>query len=273
MRRALERGRISAEIIPVDPQADFSERFACAAEAESFDLIFFSEVMFNRGYLVADLPGLCARLKATGAEVVVDGYHAFLAVPEDLSALSRDCFYMAGAAKYAMAGEGCTFLSVPEGCSLKPEDTGWFADFPNRGAVGDGPVAYSDDGWRFAGSVLDPLGLYRFNAAMRLLDGLGVTAADVHDHAHALQALFLRAIADMNHPVVNPANLTVGDPARRGNFLAFRHEDASALAARLAGDGVLADARGPIIRFGFGCYHSGGDVARLVDILHAGRNG
>jgi kynureninase len=95
----------------------------------------------------------------------------------------------------------------------------------------------------------------------------------VHDHAHALQALFLRAIADMNHPVVNPANLTVGDPARRGNFLAFRHEDASALAARLAGDGVLADARGPIIRFGFGCYHSGGDVARLVDILHAGRNG
>ena len=175
---------------------------------------------------------------------------------------------MAGAAKYAMAGEGACFMSLPRGCDLRPEDTGWFADFPNRGAVGDGPVVYPDDGWRFAGSVLDPAGLYRFNAAMRLLDGLGVTVDDIHDHVRALQALFLRAVADIGHPVAAPGNLTVDDPARRGNFIAFEHQDAAAFADRLAAEGGKADARGRIIRFGFGCYHSGGDVARLVDILH-----
>lgn len=268
LRRAMERGTIAATILPVQPNADFEERFAAAAEAASFDLVFLSEVMFNRGYLVKGLASLCRRLKATGAEVVIDGYHAFMALPEDFAGAGEDCFYMAGAAKYAMAGEGACFMSLPRDCALRPEDTGWFADFPNRGAVGDGPVAYPDDGWRFAGSVLDPAGLYRFNAAMRLLDGLGVTVDDIHAHVHTLQALFLRAVADIGHPVAAPANLTVDDPARRGNFVAFEHEKAAAFADRLAAEGVKADARGPIIRFGFGCYHSGGDVARLVDILH-----
>jgi selenocysteine lyase/cysteine desulfurase len=268
LRRAMERGTIDATIVPVLPDADFEERFAQTAESGSFDLVFLSEVMFNRGYLVDGLAALCRRLKATGAEVVVDGYHAFMALPEDFAGAGEDCFYMAGAAKYAMAGEGACFMSLPRGCDLKPEDTGWFADFLNRGAVGAGPVRYSDDGWRFAGSVIDPAGLYRFNAAMRLLGGLGVSVADIHAHVRALQALFLRALAEIGHPVISTETLTVSEPTRRGNFIAFEHDDAAGLADRLATEGIKADARGRIIRFGFGCYHSGGDIVRMVDILH-----
>ena len=62
-----------------------------------------------------------------------------------------------------------------------------------------------------------------------------------------------------------------GDSVSRGNFLAFDHSGAPALCDALVKRGVRIDARGSIIRFGFGMYHSGGDVARLVDLLHEQR--
>ena len=63
------------------------------------------------------------------ALVVIDGYHAFAALPVDLSAIAERAFYLAGGYKYAMAGEGACFLAVPPGTTLRPLSTGWFADF------------------------------------------------------------------------------------------------------------------------------------------------
>ncbi|MEQ8707876.1 MAG: hypothetical protein RIC36_02720 [Rhodospirillales bacterium] len=268
MRRAVERGTVTATLVPARPFDSFAERFLSTAQAGEQDLVFFSQVHFNTGFRVTGLNDLCAGLTATGAEVVVDGYHAFMAVPEDFGAASARSFYMAGGFKYAMSGEGACFLSVPAGCDLKPENTSWFADFRNRAGVSDGDVAYGDDGSRFMGSIFDPVGLYRLNATMRLLRGLGVGVAAIHAHVHALQGLFLRAVDDMQHPVISRETLVVGGDVARGNFLAFDHAGAPALCEALVRSGVRVDARGSIIRFGFGMYHSGGDVARLIDVLH-----
>ncbi|MFT6147185.1 MAG: kynureninase, partial [Myxococcota bacterium] len=49
--------------------------------------------------------------------------------------------------------------------------------------------------------------------------------------------------------------LVVQDAQRRGNFLTFRREDATQLKARLLEAGLVVDARGDRLRFGFGLYH------------------
>ena len=49
-----------------------------------------------------------------GPWVVIDGYHAFMAIAEPLGALAaRSVFYLGGGYKYAMAGEGAAFMHAP----------------------------------------------------------------------------------------------------------------------------------------------------------------
>ena len=52
-----------------------------------------------------------------------------------------------------------------------------------------------------------------------------------------------------------------------GNFLAFDLDDAAGWQARLAAAGIVTDSRGRRLRFGFGLYHTGEEVDRLLDRL------
>jgi len=211
------------------------------------------------------LDGFEALAAAAGeAVLVIDGYHAFMARPVDLSAIAGRAFYLGGGYKYAMAGEGACFLHCPPGWLPRPRATGWYAGFGALAEAAAG-VPYADDGWRFMGSTFDASGLYRLNATMDWLAGLGLDAAAIHAHAHALQARF---VAGLPAGGLDPARLVVplNDPAR-GNFLAFDLDDAEAWQARLAAAGIVTDRRGRRLRFGFGLYHTAGDADRLLDRL------
>ena len=74
---------------------------------------------------------------------MIDGYHAFMARPVDLSAVAGRAFYLAGGYKYAMGGEGCCFLHSPPGWLPRPRDTGWYAAFGALGAAPSG-VPYAE---------------------------------------------------------------------------------------------------------------------------------
>ena len=165
--------------------------------------------------------GSCALVRAN-ALVVVDGYHAFAALPVDLAAIGERAFFVAGGYKYAMAGEGACFLAVPPGTELRPLATGWFADFEGLGDAQAGPVGYGDGGMRFFGATFDPSGLYRFNAVMRWLAGLGVDFSAVHAHVERLQRRFLDALAAISDPGV--AARSAGPAGRRAarEFSDFR---------------------------------------------------
>src|SRR6185295_14885913 len=106
--------------------------------------------------------------------VVIDGYHGFMAVPTDLSAVAGRAFYLAGGYKYAMAGEGVCFLHCPQGYGPRPRDTGWYAGFSAL-EKGAGGVPYANDGIRFLGATFDASGLYRFNAVQDWLHAEGWT--------------------------------------------------------------------------------------------------
>ncbi len=265
--RLEEEGLAQVTRVATEPFTDFPARFAAEIRRGGHDLIYFSQVFYNSGYAIRDLAPLVDAVPNEQAIVVIDGYHGFCALPADLQKIQRRAFYMAGGYKYAMAGEGACFLHVPPGYGARPRDTGWFAGF---GALetADGSVGYGGDGSRFLGATFDPVGLYRLNAVMGLLSKLRLDIAEIHRHAHRLQASFARELAAMNSPLLNPGHLVVPIENRdRGNFLTFRSANAGDLHKRLLAADIVTDYRGDRLRFGFGIYHDAEDIDRLMDAL------
>ncbi len=262
-RRLEETGRLTATRIPAEPYETFVDRF-CSHLREPCDLVWLSQVFFDSGFRIADLERI-VRACPDNALVVIDGYHAFAALPVDLAAIADRAFYVAGGYKYAMAGEGACFLAVPPATSLRPLSTGWFADFEGLGSVQQGPVGYGDAGMRFFGATFDPSGIYRFNAVMRWLSELGLDFAAVHAHVERLQRQFVDALSADPVAALPLDRLvpTAGMP--RGNFLTFALPWATEAEAALIAHHVSVDRRRDRLRLGFGVYHDENFVDQLLD--------
>ncbi len=148
LRRLEEDGLAAVMRVSSEPFADFPERFAETARHGAFDLIYFSQVFYDSGYALPDLAGLVEVVARDGARdgalVVVDGYHGYMALPTDLSAIEGRTFYTSGGYKYAMAGEGVAFLHAPPGLVPRPRDTGWYAAFEALEAADPSALPYPE---------------------------------------------------------------------------------------------------------------------------------
>jgi len=266
VRRLQEAGRAVVTEVPAEPYETFTGRFAAAAGSQPWDLVWLSHVFFDSGFVVQDLERICGAAP-TEAIVCIDGYHAFCALPIDLSRIHRRAFYLAGGYKYAMSGEGACWLAVPPGCTLRPVDTGWYASFDTLAVAPGASVPYSGDGYRFWGATFDPSGIYRFNAAMDWLAGTGTSVADIHRHALGLQKHFLDGLGRLGLAALRPDRLVPPASVPRGNFLAFDVDDAGEVHRRIEAQGVYIDRRDRRLRFGFGVYHAEHDVRLLLEAL------
>ena len=255
--RLEEDALVEVTRVPAEPFDTFALRFIAELHEDHFDLVFLSHVFFNSGWVVNEIADIVGAVRHDDTLIAVDGYHSFMAVPVDWSALQARAFFIAGGYKYAMAGEGCCFMHCPPGYGPRPRDTGWYAEFGALGAARAGHVAYGEDGSRFAGSTFDPSGLYRFNAVQDWFPG---DLAAHHAYALALQQRFLDAL-----PVALSGALMVEAPQRRGRFLTFRTASAESLERRLTGRGITVDRRGDRLRLGFGVYQNEEGVDRLID--------
>ena len=72
------------EEIAAEPWATFTERFVAAERSAPWDLVWLSHVFFDSGFVVPDLERIAAAAPAN-ALLAIDGYHAFCALPVDLS--------------------------------------------------------------------------------------------------------------------------------------------------------------------------------------------
>ncbi len=266
--RLEEENVVEVTRVPVEPFATFTRRFIEAVRDPGIDLVFFSQVFFNSGFVVRDLEAIVAEAP-DHALVAIDGYHGFFAVETSLRAVADRAFYLAGGYKYAQSGEGVCFLAVPPGFDRRPRNTGWFAGF---GSLADGEmteVGFSNDGFRMMGATFDPVGLYRFNAVARLYASSGLSIASVDAQVKSLQRLFLERLARRAGASLSASDLIA--PAEGvsllGHFLTFRRADAGAIAERLAARNVIVDHRGDRLRIGFGGYHDEADVDALLDHL------
>ena len=262
VRRLVEDGRASVTQVPVEPFDSFGDRFVDAVASTPTDLVYLSHVFFDSGFVVPALDEIVAAVPSDDTFVVIDGYHGFMAVPTDLSAIEDRVFYVAGGYKYAMAGEGACFLHCPPGYGERPVDTGWYAGFATL-EHRQAEVGYADGGDRFLGATFDPTGFYRFNAVQRWLDDVGLDVAAIHDHVGALQARLLVALGGARPGELLPPS-TVDD---RGHFLTFRTPDAERLYQRLREQRIITDRRGDRWRVGLGIYHDEDDIDRLADTI------
>ena len=176
---------------------------------------------------------------------------------------------MSGGYKYVMSGEGAAFMHCPPGYGPRPRATGWYAAFAALEASQDGPVGYAGDGYRFMGATFDPTALYRFNAVMRWLEGLGIDVTAIHAHAHALQRAFVAELEARGAALRESDLLLPLSQAQRGNFLTFRRADAQALHERLAAGKVVTDVRSDRLRVGFGPYHAQEDAVKAGEAVAA----
>ena len=273
-RRQAERWQEAGEAvvtrIPLAPFDTFAERFVAAAREAQHDWIMVSQVFFRTGGLFDRIEDLADLARPEGPWVLVDGYHGFMAVPTDLSAVADRIFYVAGGYKYAMAGEGACFLHAPTGFCPRPVVTGWFAEFGDLSGP-PGGVQYRSDGGRFWGATFDCSALYRFNAVRGMLADQGLTTADVAAHARALAQQFQTAVQSGQAGVLDQAEILnpVDADAPRARFLALRHADAKTWQARLLEADIVTDVRDDVIRFGFGLYQDEADVERLIAACRA----
>jgi selenocysteine lyase/cysteine desulfurase len=263
--RWVEAGWISVEHVATEPFETFSERFLAAARQDEHDFILVSQVLFNSGRIFGAVDDLAALGRPEGPWVVIDGYHAFMAVDRPFgSEAARTAFYLGGGYKYAMSGEGCAFLHAPPGFGERPPVTGWYAEFEDL-SLPPGSVGYAKDATRFLGATFDPSALYRFTAVQRMLDENGLTTARISNHVAELQRHLLDRIGGT--PLAEAELLNPLDGGPHARFLALRTPHAQAWHDRLLAANCITDVRGDVLRIGFAIYHDEEDVDRLLALL------
>ena len=258
--RWAEDGWLALETVPAEPFDSFTERFLAAAQAGDHDLILVSHLLFGSGRLFGAVEQLAGLAREAGPWVVIDGYHAFMAIDAPYPG-GGGAFYLGGGYKYAMAGEGMGFLHCPPGFGPRPPVTGWYAEFGELTAP-PGGVGYRSDAMRFMGATFDPSALYRFNAIRRMLAREGLTTAAISAYCATLQRHALDALAGTALGEAELLNPLDGQPHAR--FLAFRSPAAAQWQRALAEKGCITDVRGDVLRIGFGLYQDSADVDALA---------
>lgn len=234
------------------------------------DLCYVSHVFYDSGLAltleeIKELSDNCPKETI----MVIDGYHAFSALPVDLSQLEGRIFYLGGGYKYAQAGEGVGIMVVPKG-DWRPAYTGWFAEFGELSKPSGAEVGYRKDAFSFIGATQDPSGLYRFNAVWDLFKEENVSLELIHQYVLSNQKLF---ISHLSKDFLNKFSLTPLFPENllsHGHFLTLVGEDeqkASLLQQLLRDEQILIDRRGKHLRFGFGLYQNKEDVENLIRSL------
>ncbi len=225
------------------------------------DLIFASQVLFNSGKILNGIDQLASLARPDGPWIVIDGYHGFMALETDLSAIADRVFYLSGGYKYAMAGEGVCFLHAPPEFAPRPPITGWYAAFDDL-ALPAGKVGYAPDGRRFLGSTFDPSGLYRFNAVQAMLRDAGLSTTKISEHVAAMQRYFIKLDPLPDMELLNPL-----DDIPHARFLAFKGANAPMLHKALEERNIVTDVRGDVLRIGFAIYHDTVEIDRLIGLI------
>lgn len=262
--RLEQAGLCEVERVAVEPFDSFKARLTERIRVGGHHLIYFSQVFYNSSYWIEQPERLVEAVPSPRSLIVIDGYHAFMALPVDLGRLAARTFYLGGGYKYAMTGEGAAFMHCPPGYAERPVDTGWFAGFGTLARGHDEPVRYTADGGRFWGATFDPTGLYRFNAVMDWARREQITPTTVRAHVLDLQRELIAGLDALAHPVLNRSTLQPPLSLPRGNFLSFRHPDAPALHAQLAAADVICDVRDQNLRIGLGLYHERSDLDEFL---------
>ena len=267
LRHYALRGRIVLALVEPREDGRFVADDLLAATRERADLVVVSQVVFNTGQVLPELPALIAAAHAGGARVLLDVYHSLGVFPVDLAALDVD-FAIGGSYKYLRGGPGACFLYLHprhlDG-SLTTLDTGWFAKREPFAYQRADPPEFATGGDAFLESTPAILPWYQARAGQVFTLAIGVErlrGCSLAQQRRLVALLHERGVA------------ATGGTEDRGAFLAVRigsdGDDAAVrYAETLAGRGVVTDARGPWLRLCPDVLTTGDELVRAAAVVAA----
>ena len=207
----------------------------------NIDLVVISQVMFMTGQIVHNLATLADACHAVGAKLLVDAYHAVGVIPVNVAEMRAD-FAIGGSYKYLRGGPGACFLYLsPDvlASGLRPLDTGWFARENTFGYQRPDPPVLRKGGDAFLEATPPVLTYYQARSGQQFTLAIGV---------NRLREFALDRLTRLKSYLQSAGIHAVGGDSDHGAFLAIEIADATAVAARLAERGIIADARGSWLR-------------------------
>jgi selenocysteine lyase/cysteine desulfurase len=211
---------------------------------------------------VQDTAEIAARAHDAGALLFVDAYQTVGTRPIDVKALGAD-FLVAGNLKFLMGVAGIAFLYVRDELieQLRPTLTGWFgrADPFQFDAM---RLDWASSARRFDSGTPPLINAYIARAGMDLIGEVG---PDRIGEWH--QSLAARLIAGGRDRglVLHGTD----DPRKKTATTAFLAEDSHAVESAMRARGMIASARGPVIRLAPHFYSTFADVDQALDTLAA----
>ncbi|NNG00256.1 MAG: aminotransferase class V-fold PLP-dependent enzyme [Desulfobacteraceae bacterium] len=231
--------------------------------------VLMSKVFFNSGIIVHGLDELAQRCRRSGAEFLVDAYHALNVVPFSVKQEKLEsAFIVGGGYKYCQMGEGNCFLRVPPDCSRRPVVTGWFAEFETLATAHESEkVPYPRNAERFAGSTYDPTCHYRASEVFAFFEKQRLTPDLLRTVSQHQIKCLMDDFDDLDlDPGVIQYDKTIPMQDRAG-FLVLHTPNAHFIQKTLVEHGVLTDCRDTALRFGPAPYLSDRQLSEAMRIL------
>ena len=205
---------------------------------------------------------LARRAHAVGALLFLDAYQTLGAVPVDVKASGVD-FLASGCLKYLMGLPGIAFLYVRRDLidTLQPTITGWFGR-ANPFGFDAKSLDWSATARRFDTGTPPIINACVARAGMEIIASIGA------DRIHDWQQVLSRRLTDGGRARGLSLHGTP-DATRKTASTAFVVPDSHAVEGAMRTRGVIASARGPVIRLAPHFYNSVADVDEALDALAA----
>lgn len=207
-----------------------------------------------------DLSAIAAKAHAEGALVYVDAYQTLGTTPVNVKASGVD-FLASGCLKFLMGIPGIAFLYVRKELikTLRPTVTGWFGR-ANPFGFDVKKLDWARTASRFDSGTPPVLNAYVARAGIEIVTGLGV--GKIRAWHEVLAQRLIDGGRERGLMLHGPA-----DVSRKTATTGFVVPDAHGVEARMRVQGVIASARGPVIRLSPHFYNTIEDVDRALDVL------
>lgn len=217
------------------------------------------QVYYQNGFK-QDIAAICEIAHQKGSLFYVDAYQCLGTDPVDVKAMDIDML-ASGNLKYLLALPGSAYLYVKKELAayLKPSATGWFGQ-ENPFSFDIINFQYASDARRFDTGTPSVITAYAARAGMEIVNEVGVE--NIKMWVDELSEYTIQQVQRRGLETTSPLDIR-----KKGPTTAISVPDPHAVEAELKKRGVVASARGPIIRFAPHFFVTHQDIDRALDAL------
>lgn len=217
------------------------------------------QVYYQNGFK-QDITAICAIAHKKGSLLYLDAYQCLGTEPVDVKAMDIDIL-STGNLKYLLALPGSAYLYVKKELIpyLKPMATGWFGQ-ENPFSFDIHNFQYANDGRRFDTGTPPVITAYAAKAGMEIINEVGV--ANIKTWIDELSRYTLQQLDRKDFETTSPREIS-----KKGPTTSIVIPDPHMVEAKLKKRGIVASARGPVIRYAPHFFITHEDIDRALDAL------